>query len=294
MGEGILATAPGWNPVADAAQVLHYAFMRQAFAAGTVVAITAGVVGYFVVVRRASFGAHALSHVGFAGATGAVALGLNPVAGLLAFTVAGGAAMGALGKRLTDRDTTIGIVMAWTLGLGVLFSSLYNGTATQAYALLFGQILGISQTDVVITLLAGVVVLAVVAVLYRPLTFASLEPDVAEARGVPVRGLSVAFMVLLAAVVSVAVQVVGVLLIFALLVTPAAIAARMASSPGRAMAISVALSLAFVWAGLAVAYYSPYPVSFFITTFAFAGYLIARAAPRGLYWARWRGRRAAA
>ncbi|MGH9302343.1 MAG: metal ABC transporter permease, partial [Acidimicrobiales bacterium] len=177
-------------------------------------------------------------------------------------------------------------VMAWTLGLGVLFLSLYNGTATRAYALLFGQILGISPVDVLITVVAGALVLVAVVVLYRPLGFASLEPDVAEAKGVPVRGLSVAFMVLLAAVVSVSVQVVGVLLIFALLVAPSAIAVRVASRPSRAIAMSVALALAFVWAGLAVAYYSPYPVSFFITTFAFGAYLLAR----GVELLRWRNR----
>src|SRR6195256_2346503 len=126
--------------------------MVHAFEAGTIVAIVAGAIGYFVVLRGSAFAAHALSHIGFAGATGAVVVGVTPVAGLLAFTVAAAGVMGALGNRLRGRDVTIGIVLAWTLGLGVLFLSLYTGYATEAYALLFGQVLGISEFDVAITL----------------------------------------------------------------------------------------------------------------------------------------------
>src|SRR5579872_3314303 len=155
-----------WNLVADWQDIFQYAFMRNAFAAGTIVAIVAGVVGYFVVLRSLSFAAHALSHIGFAGATGAVVLGttslfsfVNPIFGLLTFTVASAVGMGALGKRIRGRDVAIGIVLAWTLGLGVLFLSLYTGYATEAYALLFGEILGISQQDVVVTLVAGVITL---------------------------------------------------------------------------------------------------------------------------------------
>ena len=265
-----------WDVVADVRQLLHYSFMRHAFAAGTIVAVVAGVVGYFVVLRRSSFAAHALSHVGFAGATGAVVVGVNPVAGLLVFSSVAAGIMGALGQRVKGRDVTIGIVLAWTLGLGVLFLSLYTGYATEAYALLFSEILGISQRDVAVTAIAGAATLVAVAAVYRPLLFASVDEDVAAARGVPVRALSAGFMVMLAVAVSVAVQVVGVLLIFSLLVTPGAIVERLALRPGRAMAVSVALALAFTWAGLSVAYFSPYPVSFFITTFAFAAYLSAR------------------
>ncbi|HEY7973719.1 MAG TPA: metal ABC transporter permease [Ktedonobacterales bacterium] len=267
-----------WNPFADAQDMLQYAFMRNAFAAGTIVAIVAGVVGYFVVLRSLSFAGHALSHIGFAGATAAVVFGVSPVIGLLVFTVGSALGMGALGKRIYGRDVIIGIVLAWTLGLGVLFLSLYTGYATEAYALLFGEILGISQQDVVVTLLAGVVTLGAMLAIYRPLLFASLDEDVAEARGVPVWWLSIAFMALLALAVSEAVQVVGVLLIFALLITPAAIAERLTVRPAYAIALSVALALCFTWAGLAVAFYLPYPVSFFITTFAFATYTIVRGA----------------
>jgi zinc/manganese transport system permease protein len=265
-----------WNLIADWQDVFQFAFMRNAFAAGTIVAIVAGIVGYFVVLRSLSFAGHALSHIGFAGATGAVVLSVNPIFGLLAFTVVSAIGMGALGKRIHGRDVAIGIVLAWTLGLGVLFLSLYTGYATEAYALLFGEILGISQRDVLVTLVAGIVTMTAIAAIYRPLLFASVDEEVAEARGVPVRFLAIAFMVLLAVAVSEAVQVVGVLLIFALLVTPAAIAERLTARPPRALLLSVVLALLFTWGGLAVAYYSPYPVSFFITTFAFGTYLLAR------------------
>src|ERR1700693_2981791 len=169
----------------DLATLLHYEFMVHAFEAGTIVAIVAGAIGYFVVLRGSAFAAHALSHIGFAGATGAVVLAINPIIGLLAFTVGAGVAIGALGNRLRGRDVTIGIVLAWTLGLGVLFISLYRGYATEAYALLFGEILGISATDVAITLVAGIVTVVALIAIYRPLLFSSVDEDLGSAKGVP-------------------------------------------------------------------------------------------------------------
>ncbi len=277
---GMQSSFPGpdfsWNLIDDVQTQLQYAFMQNAYLAGAIVAIVAGVVGYFVVLRGLSFAGHALSHIGFAGATGAVVLSLNPIFGLLAFTIGSAIGMGILGKRIHGRDVAIGIVLAWTLGLGVLFLSLYTGYATEAYALLFGEILGISLGDVLVTLIAGVITLVAIGILYRPLLFASFDDEVAEARGVPVRFLTIAFMVILALAVSEAVQVVGVLLIFALLVTPAAIAERLTARPARAIAIAVVLALAFTWVGLFIAYYLPYPVSFFITTLAFGSYVLVR------------------
>lgn len=269
----------GWNLVRDVEELLRYPFMQHAFAAGTLVAIVAGIIGYFVVLRGSSFAAHALSHIGFAGATGAVVLGLNPLVGLLVFTGGAGAAMGALGgRRLRGRDVTIGIVLAWTLGLGLLFLSLYRGFAGQAIGILFGEILGISAGDVLVTLAAGSITLVALGFLYRPLLFASIDEEVAEAKGVPVQALSIVFMLVLAVAVSEAVQVVGVLLIFSLIVTPAAIAERLVARPIQALLLSAALALAFTWVGLAIAYYLPYPVSFFITSAAFGTYLAVRAA----------------
>lgn len=266
-----------WNPIDDLAMLFHYQFMVNAFEAGTAVAIVAGAIGYFVVLRGSAFAAHALSHIGFAGAAGAVVLGLSPIAGLLVFTLGAGTAIGALGNRLRGRDVTIGIVLAWTLGLGVLFISLYRGYANEAYAILFGLILGISRNEVLVTMVAGVVTIAALVLVYRPLLFASIDEDLASAKGVPVTVLSIAFMAILAIAVTEAVQVVGVLLIFALIVTPAAIAIRFTSRPPAAIGIGVALSLAFTWLGLAIGYFSPHPVSFFITSIAFVTYVVVRA-----------------
>jgi zinc/manganese transport system permease protein len=265
-----------WNVVADIAALFQYQFMDNAYMAGTVVAIVAGAIGYFVVLRSSAFAAHALSHIGFAGATGAVVLAVNPIFGLLAFTMGSGMAIGALGDRLRGRDVTIGIVLAWTLGLGVLFISLYTGYAQEAYALLFGEILGISVQEVAVTALVAGVALVALVVMYRPLLYASVDQDLARAKGVPTLALSIAFMAVLALAVTDAVQVVGVLLIFALIVTPAAIAIRFTSQPRLAIGIGIALSLAFTWLGLAIAYYSPHPVSFFITSLAFGTYLVVR------------------
>ena len=268
--------ALSWNIFDDLAALFHYEFMVHAFEAGTIVAIVAGTIGYFVILRASAFAAHALSHIGFAGATGAVVLGVSPVFGLLAFTLVSGITIGALGNRMRGRDVTIGIVLAWTLGLGVLFISLYRGYATEAYALLFGEILGISATDVAITLVAGVVTVVALTAIYRPLLFSSVDEDLASAKGVPVTALSIAFMAILAVAVTEAVQVVGVLLIFALIVTPAAIAVRFTSRPSIAIVTGIALALLFTWVGLAIAYYSPHPVSFFITSLAFFTYVGVR------------------
>jgi zinc/manganese transport system permease protein len=272
----VSSTAFSYNLLSDFQNMWQYGFIRNAFEAGTIIAIVAGVVGYFVVIRRLSFAAHALSHAGFAGAAGAVLLGLNPLFGLMAFTTAGGLAMAALGRKAAARDAQVGIVLAFMLGLGVLFISLYKGYATEAYSLLFGEILGISSADVLVTLIIGIVVLLVMTIIYRPLLFSSLDEDVAEARGVPVLGLGFLFMIIIAVTTSIAVQVVGVLLIFALMVTPAAIAEKLVRRPARGMAIAVGMALVTTWAGLFISFYQPYPVSFFITAIVFVGYLLTR------------------
>jgi zinc/manganese transport system permease protein len=270
---------PSWNVVHDLHQLFSYPFMRHAFVAGTIVAVLAGVVGYFVVLRQSAFAAHSLSEIGFAGASGGVAFGFSAVFGLLGMSLLGAALIGLLGKRLRGRDAAIGTVLAFSLGLGSYFITRYKGeSASGPFGLLFGEILGISVHDVWFIAVGAAIALLGMAVIYRPLLFASLDEDVAEARGVPVRGLSVAFLLVLAVAVTAAVQVVGVLLIFALLVTPAAIADRVCRTPGRGVALCVCLSLVFVWAGLTVTYYSRFPVGFLISGFAFAGYLIARVA----------------
>ena len=275
-GEG---NAFHWNLITDFRQMWSFTFFQHGFEAGTVVAVVAGVIGYFVVLRRSAFAGHALSHIGFAGAAGAVVLGLDPLWGLLVLCLGAGGVIGALGQRLRGRDTVIGIVLAFSLGLGALFLSLYHGNdANEAVSILFGEILGVSASDVLLTLAIGALALGLISLMFRPLLFASVDEDVAEARRVPVRLLSVAFMMTLALAVAVAVQGVGVLLIFALMVTPAAIAERVTRRPGRAIAVSVAVALVSTWLGLAISWYSSYPVSFFIVTIAFVLYLLVRLA----------------
>ncbi|MBX6770087.1 MAG: metal ABC transporter permease [Chloroflexi bacterium] len=260
---------------------LQYDFMQNAYAAGTIIAIASAVVGFFVVLRGLSFAAHALSHIGFAGATGAILLGIDPLLGLLAFTLLSGLTMGLLGERLRGRDVAIGVVLAFALGLGALFLSLYTRYATQAYSILFGTILGVSRDDVIVSLALGIVLLVAVAALFRPLVFASLDPEVAAARGVPVELISVVFLMIVAVAVAEAVQVVGVLLVFTLLVAPAATASSLTRSPSGAIGLSVLLALLETWAGITLAYYSRFPVSFYISALGFAFYLLARlAGPR--------------
>ena len=264
------------NLLYDLHLILQYQFMQHAFEAGTVVAIVAGIIGYLVVLRNSSFAAHALSDIGFAGAAGAVLLGISPVFGLLLFTTVSGVGIAVLGKDASHRDVEVGTVLAFSLGLGILFISLYTGYATEAYSILFGEILGISSSDVIITLIVSVVILVASAFVYRPILFASLDADVAEAKGMRTLLLGVIFMLLLAVAVSIAIQVVGVLLIFALMVTPAAIATRLTKKPLYAIAVSSLIALFATWSGLFVSFYLSYPVSFFITSIVFLAYLFVR------------------
>jgi zinc/manganese transport system permease protein len=270
-----------WNLVSDLQSMLAYQFMVHAFQAGTIVAIVAGVVGYFVVLRRSAFAAHALSHIGFAGAAGAVWASeyvswITPIYGLLLFTTVGGATMAGLGRKSSHRDMSIGITLSFLLGIGVLFISLYTGYATEAYSILFGEILGISASNVILTLVAALALLVVTSFLFRPLLFSSLDQEVAEAKGIPTHLLGVIFMILVAVATSIAVQVVGVLLIFSLMVTPAAVAQQISSRPSRAILAGVLVALVATWLSLFISWYLPYPVSFFITTLTFIAYLFTR------------------
>jgi zinc/manganese transport system permease protein len=267
---------PSWNLIFDWQMIFQYTFMRNAFIAGTITAIMAGVIGYFVVLRGMAFASHTLANVGFAGAAGAVAVGLSPTLGLLLFTLAGALGMGVLGKRLYTQELAVGMVLAMALATGLLFISLYKGYATNVYAILFGEVLGITQSQVLLSLTTGFVTILVIAILARPLLFATLDPEVAQARGLPVAILGGIFLILLGLAVVVALQIVGVLLIFALLVAPAAIAERLTCRPLLAIGVAIGLALIFTWGGLIIAFYLPYPLGFFITTLAFATYLGVR------------------
>jgi zinc/manganese transport system permease protein len=267
---------PTWNLIDDVREVFSYGFMQNAFMAGTIVAIMGAVVGYFVVVRRLAFATEALSHGGFAGATGAVVVQQDPFLGLLVFVSCAGVLMGILGDKLRGRDVAIGATLAFSLALGSLFLTISTKLAGEAVNILFGNILAISQSDVRFVIVFACITLLALGVMYRPLLFASVDPEIAEARGLPVRGLGIAFMVLLGFAVATAVQVVGVLLIFALLILPAASAQQFTSRPPQAIAFAILIAIACVWLGLALGFYLPYPPSFFITALAFLSYVLTR------------------
>jgi zinc/manganese transport system permease protein len=271
--------APSWNPITDLQLLFEFHFMQNAFLAGTVVAVVAGAVGYFMVLRAQTFAGHALAHVGFAGAAGALLFGLSPVIGLLVVGIGAAIGMGLLGDRdgAGGDGVAIAAVFTFSLGVGLLFLQLYAGQAENAYSILFGAVLGISDGDVRTIAATALVTLVMLGVVARPLLFASLDPEMAVARGVPVRALSIGFLVLVAFAVAQAVQVVGILLIFALLVTPAATAQRLTARPALAVALSIVLALLFTWLGIAVAYFAPYSVvGFYVTTIAFVTYALVR------------------
>jgi len=256
-------------------ELFQHDFVQNAFLAGTIVAIVSAIIGYFVVLRAQAFAAHALSHIGFAGATGAAVLGISSLLGMFALTLVAALGMGALGKRIRGRDVEIGMVLSFALGLGVLFLSLYTQYASETVGVLFGSILSVTRNDVLITLGCSFATLLLMAFLFRPLLFASIDPEVAQARGVPVGLLSIIFMLLLAITVAEAVQVVGVLLVFALLVTPAATAEHLTQRPLSAIILAIVLSLTFTWGGLILAFIGRWPVSFYITALATLSYFIS-------------------
>jgi zinc/manganese transport system permease protein len=269
------------------AAMFDYDFMRSAFAAATVVAIVSGMVGYFLVLRGQTFAGHALAHVGFTGATGAFLVGIPPLWGLVLMTVAGGVGMGLIGERLAQRDVAIGLVLALALGFGLLFLHFYTAFATQATALLFGNVLAV-DTETVWTLLGlGVVSLVALAVISRPLLFASLQPELAEARGVSLRRCGVLFLMIVALATAECAQIVGVLLVFTLMVGPAAAAQRLTTGIGSGVLLSALLALIEAWGGLTLAFYTDWPTSFWIATLSAVIYLLTLLPRSG----RWPSRR---
>jgi zinc/manganese transport system permease protein len=255
--------------------MLDYDFMRTAFAASAIVALMAGSVGYFLVLRGQTFAGHALAHVGFTGATGAVLIGAAPIWGLVALTLAGGVCMGLLGERLAERDVAIGVVLSVSLGTGLLFLHFFTATASAATALLFGNVLGVDEATLWVLLGLAAVTLAGLAALSRQLLFASLQPELAEARGLNIRLMSVLFMALAALAVAASTQIVGVLLVFTLMVGPAATAQKLTGRLATGLLLSVALALAQAWAGVALAWWTDWPTSFWIATLSGAVYLAA-------------------
>jgi zinc/manganese transport system permease protein len=255
-------------------EVLQTSFMRHAFVGGSFVAIAAGLLGYFVITRQNAFAAHALAHIGFPGATGAILVGAPVTLGLAVFCVAGGVLIGLFGRRVADREMATGTILALATALGVLFASLASANASTTTSVLFGNLLAISSDQLVVFAVFTVAVVGTLAVLARPLVFASVDPEVAEARGVPVRALGLAFVVLLALTITMAVQVVGTLLLFALVVTPAATSLRLTARPPVVAAVAVALALGSVWGGLVLSAMVDLPPSFFIVSLAVLAWLV--------------------
>lgn len=254
--------------------IVGSSFMRNAWLGGTIVALAAGLMGYFIVVRHSSFAAHALAHIGLPGATGAVLVGVPAAVGLGVFCVGGALVIGALGKRAADREVATGTVLAFATGLGLFFNSLATKNSSTLTNVLFGNLLAISAQQL-LSFFALLLLTAVsMAFIFRPLLFTSVNSRVAEAKGVPVRGLSVAFMVLLGLTVTMAVQAVGTLLLFALVVTPAATALMLTARPVLAMGVSAGIGLISVWAGLVLSAMFNLPPSFVIVTIACAVWLV--------------------
>jgi zinc/manganese transport system permease protein len=258
--------------------MFQYEFMNNAFAAAGIVAVVSGVVGFFLVMRGQTFAGHALSHIGFAGATGAGLIGLAPLWGLVGFTLGAGIVMGLLSDRISNRDVAIGVVLALALGFGLLFLHYYTSFATQATALLFGNVFAVDHTMILTLGLLGAITLAALAAIMRPLIFATLQPELAEAKGVPLRFVSTAFLAIVALAVSECAQIVGVLMVFTLMVGPAAAAQRVTSGLWSGLILSAVLALGEAWFGIVIAYYSDWPVSFCIAVLSALGYFVCLAA----------------
>jgi zinc/manganese transport system permease protein len=273
-----------WNLIDDVRQLLAFHFMVNALRAGTIVAVVAGALGYFMVLRRASFAGHALAVIGFPGAAGATWLGINPLFGYFGFCVAGAVTIAVLPGQdqptsavggAGDGSAAVGAVQGFALACGFLFVSLYKGFLSGLNGLLFGTIIGITDSQVVVLIVAGSLCLAVLAMIARPLLLATVDPEIARARGVPVRALGVVFLVLLGVGAAGTSQVTGSLLVFALLVAPAATATRLTARPVAGMFLAIAIAVAVTWIGEFIAFFSPYPIGFWVTTLAFAGFVTA-------------------
>lgn len=255
--------------------MLSYDFMVRAFMASGIVAVVAGAVGYLLVLRAQTFAGHALAHIAFAGATGAALIGIAPIWGVIGLTMAAGTGMGLLGDKLSGRDVTIGVILSLSLGFGILFLSLTTSNAAQATALLFGSVLAVSPLTLLTLAALGAITLTALGIISRPLLFATLQPELAEAKGVSPRLLGTLFLALVALAVAQSIQVVGVLLVFTLLVGPAAAAQRLTTRITTGVALAAAFALAQAWAGITIAYYTDWPTTFWIALLSAAVYLAA-------------------
>jgi zinc/manganese transport system permease protein len=268
------------NILTSISDAWSYDFVRTALEAGTICALLSAAVGYFVVLRQMAFAGHALGHIGFAGACASVVLGWGPLPGMLALNVIAGAGMGLLGKRVQESDVIIGMTLAFALGLGTFFLALIKGYGGAATVILFGSIISVSETQTLGMLVLTVISLAGLALLFRPLLFATLEPELAEAKGVPLRLVSTLFYVIVAVAVAFASQIVGVLLVFTLLIGPPAIAQRFCRHVWPGLLLSIAVGVGSTWVALILAYITDDPPSFWVPTLLFGLYLVSAAFTR--------------
>ncbi|WP_330292658.1 metal ABC transporter permease [Streptomyces sp. NBC_00576] len=268
------------------------ALVRNSLIAGAALGLVGGLAGVFVIMRDLPFAVHGISELSFAGASAALLLGVNIVGGSIVGSLLAAGAIGLLGARARDRNSAIGILMPFGLGLGVLFLALYKGRAANKFGLLTGQIVAVDTPQMTWLLGTSALVLVALAVIWRPLTFASADPDVAAARGVPVRGLSFVFMIVLGLTVALSVQVVGALLVLTLVVTPAAAASRVTASPVLLPLLSVVFAVLSIEGGILLALGGSIPISPYVTTISFTIYALCRLA--GTYRTRrWGDRRTA-
>src|SRR5438093_3649431 len=279
MPEAAIFQGLSWNPLTDLQQLFSYPFMVNALEAGTIVAVMAGVTGWFMVLRRQTFAGHTLSVIAFPGAAAAILAGLPAAIGYFGFCGLGALALaGIAGSRRSHsaESAAIGSLQALALALGFVFVSLYHGVLNGLDSLLFGTFLGITSDQVLVLFAVGAAAVILVGVAARPLFFASVDADVARAGGVPVRLLGLGFLLVLGLSVAETSQITGALLVCALLVTPAATAHQLTSRPALGLALSVAIALGVTWLGLALAYFSIYPVGFYVPSLSFALYAPVR------------------
>ena len=262
------------NIFTSLAEAWQYDFVRSALEAGTVCALLAAAVGYFVVLRQMAFAGHALGHIGFAGACAGVVLGWGALPGMLVLNILAATGMGLLGERVQRNDVVTGMTLSFALGLGSFFLLMFRGYAGQATVILFGNLLAVSQSQLIELAVLTALGLVVLLVLFRPLLFSSLEPELAAAKGVPLRLVATLFYVLVAVAVAVASQIVGVLLVFTLLIGPPAIALRFCHTVWPGLILSMVVGVGITWISLLLAYFTDAPVSFWAPALLFALYLI--------------------
>jgi zinc/manganese transport system permease protein len=252
------------------------ALVRNSLIAGAVLGIVGGLIGPFVMSRDLAFAVHGISELSFAGAAAALLFGVNVVAGSIGGSLLAALIIGVLGSRARERNSIVGVMMPFGLGLGILFLALYEGRAANKFGLLTGQIVSVDNPQLGLLLAIGAIVVVGLVIMWRPLTFSSVDPDVARARAVPVTTISIAFMVLLGLATAISIQIVGALLVLALLVTPAAAAMRVTSSPLVTPLLSVLFAVVSVVGGIMLSLGGALPISPFVTTISFAIYVVCR------------------